>query len=113
MLSFCLDIANGMDFLTRECGIIHRDLKSLNVLMFSTPSFPRCKICDFGLSREGSTTMQVTFAGSVCWTPPEFLKAHTVSHKTDVYSFGIVAWEIITRCMPYNGMMHICVRHIM
>lgn len=103
VLSFSRDIAAGMEYLI-SLDIIHRDLKSLNILLFSVlNSLPRAKICDFGLSRQGSQTMMVTFAGSLCWTAPEFLKDHLVNKKTDVYSFGIVVWEIITRCMPYHG----------
>eukprot|EP00042_Codosiga_hollandica_P057572 m.855090 g.855090 ORF g.855090 m.855090 type:complete len:348 (-) comp59623_c0_seq37:1775-2818(-) len=103
ILSFATDIAAGMSFLVKS-GYIHRDLKSPNVLLFSTADLPRCKICDFGLVKFTDHTLRVTFAGTITWLAPEILTTNQVNQKTDVYSYGVLLWELVTRCVPYSGL---------
>lgn len=104
MLSFSKDIAAGMEYLI-SLDIVHRDLKSPNILIFSSHStLPRAKICNFRLSRDVYQTIVVsTMQGSSCWMATENIEHQKVNKKTDVYSFGIVLWEMITRCTPYRG----------
>jgi len=61
------------------------------------------KICDFGLSRilDKSKTM-TTNIGTVAWIAPEIFQKKHYSEKADVYSFGIILWELLTREMPYG-----------
>ena len=102
-LQMCHDVAVGMDFL-HQTDIIHRDLKSANVLV--SDGF-RLKICDFGISRQvgmDAPTAMTGHIGTVPWTAPEVLSGEdSYDSKVDVFSYGILLWEIVTRRMPYAG----------
>lgn len=99
-----IDAAKGMAYLHyRIPSIIHRDLKSHNLLV---DDVWKVKVCDFGLSRiitEGQQN-QMTACGTPCWTAPEVLNNLGYTTKADVYSFGIVLWEMATRAEPFAGM---------
>jgi serine/threonine protein kinase len=97
--------AKGMHFL-HSSGVVHRDLKSLNLLLDNKWNV---KVSDFGLTKfkdsmkKKDSTAQV---GSVHWMAPEVLAEQSnVDWMTaDVYSYGIIIWEVITRCQPYHGL---------
>jgi serine/threonine protein kinase len=99
--------SKGMHFL-HSSGIVHRDLKSLNLLLDSKWNV---KVSDFGLTafkedmKKGGAK---EIAGSVHWTAPEILnEAPDVDFiLADVYSFGVILWELLTREQPYFGMRH-------
>jgi serine/threonine protein kinase len=63
------------------------------------------QVSDFGLSRmiEDQLSATMTVCGTPCWTAPEVLRNQKYSVKADVYSFGIVMWEVSTRMDPYQG----------
>lgn len=96
------DIARGMQFL-HSCRIVHRDLKSLNVLLDENG---RAHICDFGFSRladEGDVMTQNI--GTPHWMAPELLTGDSAyTSKVDVYAYGVVLWEIACGQLPYHGM---------
>lgn len=97
-----IGIANGMMSL-HNVGIIHRDLKSLNVLLDEN-LLP--KICDFGLSRftqDEHNAMSIEI-GTPCWMAPEIFESRNYTNKVDVYSFGIVMWEMLTESVPFKGL---------
>lgn len=101
-----LDIARGMNYL--HCSdpiIIHRDLKSHNLLV---DEHFKVKVCDFGLStmvkRHLDKFTAMTPVGTPCWTAPEVLRNEPYTERADVYSFGVVMWELVTREDPYHGM---------
>ena len=102
-LTMALDVAKGMTFLHNayEAPILHRDLKSLNLLLAQPikgeSDFVSVKITDFGLSRENtkSNEMMTANTGTYHWMAPEVLNAEPYTHKADVYSYGIVLYEII------------------
>lgn len=100
--NMCADVARGMMYLhTRTPPIIHRDVKSLNILVSRDW---RCTITDFGLTRIKDKAMLSTRCGSPAWSAPEVLRGEQYDEKADVYSFAIVMWEIIAQQPPYKGL---------
>eukprot|EP01089_Gocevia_fonbrunei_P023390 TRINITY_DN984_c0_g1_i2.p1 TRINITY_DN984_c0_g1~~TRINITY_DN984_c0_g1_i2.p1 ORF type:complete len:518 (-),score=41.67 TRINITY_DN984_c0_g1_i2:49-1602(-) len=96
--------SRGMAYLHNSNPVIvHRDLKSHNLLLDESW---KCKIGDFGLAKMlGQVTMAtMTACGTPCWTAPEVLRNEHYTEKADVYSFGIVLWECITRMDPHSDM---------
>ncbi|XP_011306859.1 insulin-like growth factor 1 receptor [Fopius arisanus] len=100
--SFALDIARGMEHLEKN-AIVHRDLAARNILLTSSKSL---KIADFGLSREGVYVIQEKGLKGrrlpARWMAPETLSSRSFSNKSDVWSYGVVLWEISTLgAFPY------------
>ncbi|KAM4698216.1 mitogen-activated protein kinase kinase kinase 13 [Rhinophrynus dorsalis] len=92
-------IAGGMNYLHLH-KIIHRDLKSPNVLVTHTDTV---KISDFGTSKELSDkSTKMSFAGTVAWMAPEVIRNEPVSEKVDIWSFGVLLWELLTGEIPYK-----------
>ncbi|XP_044472044.1 serine/threonine-protein kinase STY13-like [Mangifera indica] len=96
-----LDVARGMAYV-HELGLIHRDLKSDNLLIFSDKSI---KIADFGVARiEVQTEGMTPETGTYRWMAPEMIQHRPYTQKVDVYSFGIVLWELVTGLLPFQNM---------
>ncbi|CAO0794151.1 unnamed protein product [Mucor circinelloides] len=102
------DIALGVSYLhTRRPSIIHRDLKSMNILISKDD---RAKINDFGLARirPKANTLMHTQCGTPNWQAPEFWSSKpSYSEKVDVYACGLIFWEILTWGMygyPYQNL---------
>ncbi|AQK75582.1 Protein kinase superfamily protein with octicosapeptide/Phox/Bem1p domain [Zea mays] len=102
-----MDAAFGMEYLHGK-NIVHFDLKCENLLVnMRDPQRPICKIGDLGLSKvKQHTLVSGGVRGTLPWMAPELLsgKSNMVSDKIDVYSFGIVMWELLTGEEPYSGM---------
>jgi serine/threonine protein kinase len=82
--------------------VLHRDLKSANLLLDESYT---TKVCDFGLSRLKAQARSMTGnCGTVQWMAPEVLANRDYDEKADVYSFGIIVWELLSRECPYEGM---------
>jgi serine/threonine protein kinase len=105
-----LDVARGLEFLhTRSPCLVHCDVKSLNVLV----SYRwRAKLQDFGMVcvSSGKAQAQIpeiqghTYAGSYAWMSPEcFAHPHQPIPGWDIWGFGVIAWELATRCRPWDG----------
>lgn len=100
MINFCRDIADGMEYLSGN-NLIHRDLAARNCLLDDKL---RVKVADFGLSRSHSTGGHFSKRNSILrnlpipvkWMSPESLKFHFYDERSDVWSFGIVIWEIFS-----------------
>lgn len=83
-------------------GILHRDLKSENILLGEDMSI---KVADFGIScLESQCGSGKGFTGTYRWMAPEMIKEKHHTRKVDVYSFGIVMWEILTALVPFSDM---------
>ncbi|KAI3703156.1 hypothetical protein L6452_28912 [Arctium lappa] len=106
-LIIAMDAAFGMEYLHSK-NIVHFDLKCDNLLVnMKDPSRPICKVGDFGLSKiKRNTLVSGGVRGTLPWMAPELLNgsSNKVSEKVDVFSFGIVLWEILTGEEPYANM---------
>lgn len=65
--------------------------------------FKTLKITDFGLAREVYKTTRMSQAGTYAWMAPEVIKNSTFSKASDVWSYGVVLWELLTGETPYKG----------
>lgn len=111
LVDWAIQVAKGMAYLHvgAPLSLIHRDLKSSNVLL-SEAILPddaledkTLKITDFGLAREVYKTTRMSAAGTYAWMPPEVIKNSTFSHASDVWSYGVLLWELLTGETPYKG----------
>jgi len=101
-ISLATDVAKGVLAL-HENRIVHRDLKSLNVLLDENT---KAKLTDFGLSKIKTQTASTTkneSAGTLAWMAPELLQRKaTHTQKSDMYSYGMVVWEISSCDTPFK-----------
>nr|XP_043612221.1 uncharacterized protein LOC122583915 [Erigeron canadensis] len=105
-LQMCLDIAQGLNYLhTKDVQrIIHRDIKSDNILLDHNWV---AKIADFGLSKFGPGSQQVSYletnvAGTNVYIDPEYMVTRKLKIATDIYSFGVVLFEILSGKLAYD-----------
>jgi tRNA A-37 threonylcarbamoyl transferase component Bud32 len=83
-------------------GVTHRDIKPGNILYAAEPTDVR--IGDFGLAINlGSQTTQVTGVGSPAYMSPEQIRDEVVDHRTDLYSLGVVMYQMLSGHLPYRG----------
>ena len=87
--------------------MIHRDLKSPNLLINARTG--AVKVCDFGLSRCKQATATMTAIGTCQWTAPEVLRRDAYSEKADVWSFGVIVWELCALALPFGDMSAVSV----
>ncbi|XP_074645915.1 mitogen-activated protein kinase kinase kinase 10-like [Tubulanus polymorphus] len=110
LVGWAIQIARGMYYLHEEAPmpLIHRDLKSSNILIQQIIENEDLQnktllITDFGLAREVYKTTHMSAAGTYAWMAPEVIKSSTFSKSSDVWSYGVVLWELLTGETPYKG----------
>jgi len=103
LLSTLIDLASGLAA-AHEAGIVHRDFKPDNIVRCTDG---RVKILDFGLARAPAAEPRLTQTGLALGTPgympPEQLTGQDVDARTDVFAFGVVAWELATGMHPFGA----------
>lgn len=95
---FAIDTASGLAVLHKtEQGILHRDMKTLNLLVDENYN---CKLCDFGLSRFNTGSNVATLSkcrGTYAYIAPEVYNCEKFTTKSDIYSVAIILWEMVHR----------------
>ncbi|GLT49888.1 hypothetical protein SLA2020_234120 [Shorea laevis] len=101
LIAIALDIAHGMEYIHSK-GVIHRDLKPENILI--DENF-HLKVADFGIAcEEAYCDLLADDPGTYRWMAPEMIKKKSYGQKVDVYSFGLILWEMVAGTIPYDDM---------
>lgn len=102
IINYAVQIAEGLEAAHKK-GIVHRDIKSQNIMI--NPE-GKVKIMDFGLAKvKGGrqlTKVGTTF-GTIAYMSPEQARGEEVDHRTDIWSFGVVFYEMLAGVMPFKG----------
>ena len=101
-IDFAMQIADGLEAAHKK-GIIHRDIKSQNIMITDEG---KVKIMDFGLAKvKGRTKLTKigTLVGTVAYMSPEQTKGENVDHRTDIWSYGVLMYELIEGELPFRG----------
>lgn len=100
-MKIALDVARGLEYLHERCNppVIHRDLKSSNILLDSTYN---AKLSDFGLAISGGNPNKnnIKLSGTLGYVAPEYLLDGKLTEKSDVYAFGVVLLELLIGRRP-------------
>jgi serine/threonine protein kinase len=94
-------IAEGLDY-AHSRGVVHRDIKPANILIAQDG---KVKITDFGIARldTSNLTMEGQLLGTPNYMAPEQIQGKEVDHRADIFSLGVVFYEMLTRRKPFQG----------
>ncbi|KAJ3692837.1 hypothetical protein LUZ60_011932 [Juncus effusus] len=99
LIRVAIDVSKGMNYLHQN-NIIHRDLKTANLLMDENEVV---KVADFGVARvKAQSGVMTAETGTYRWMAPEVIEHKPYDHKADVFSFGVMLWELLTGKIPYE-----------
>src|SRR5271165_2434363 len=100
-ISIIVEVCQGLGY-AHQHGIIHRDIKPANIMVLNDGGV---KIVDFGIARLGDNTMTRTgqIVGSLYYMPPEQLRDKPVDSRADIYSTGVVLYQLLTYSLPFEG----------
>ena len=100
-LNIIVEVCQGLAY-AHQRGIIHRDIKPGNIMVLSDGSV---KIVDFGIARLGDNTLTRTgqIVGSLYYMPSEQLRDKPVDTRADIYSTGVVLYQLLTDALPFEG----------
>lgn len=104
-LQIASDVSHGIEYLHEGAipPVIHRDLKSANILLDKSM---RAKVADFGLSKEETFDDRKSgLKGTYGYMDPDYMSTSKFTKKSDIYSFGIILFELITAINPQQGLM--------
>ena len=100
------ELLSALDF-AHEAGVIHRDIKPANVMLDAEG---RAKLADFGVARiedargpEAERTATGTMVGTPSYMSPEQVQGQKIDHRTDVFSAGVVLYQLLTNARPFTG----------
>ncbi|GAB4832461.1 Calcium/calmodulin-regulated receptor-like kinase 2 [Ancistrocladus abbreviatus] len=104
-LQIALDISHGIEYLHEGAvpPVVHRDLKSANILLDGSL---RAKVADLGLSKEDVFDGRASsLKGTYCYMDPAYISTSKSSVKSDIYSFGVIIFELLTAIHPQQNLM--------
>jgi serine/threonine protein kinase len=99
-VEFIFKCARALDYAARQ-GVVHRDIKPANILVTGDSDI---KISDFGAALTSAIeTTLVTGIGSPAYMSPEQVKEQSLTHQTDIFSLGVVMYQLLTGRLPFQG----------
>jgi hypothetical protein len=100
-LGFIIQCCTGLNY-AHQRGIVHRDIKPANLMVLKNGD---CKIVDFGIARVGDNSLTRTgqVVGTITYMSPEQINAQVVDGRTDIFSAGVMLYELLTGVLPFDG----------
>src|SRR4051794_32967565 len=100
-LGFIIQCCTGLNY-AHQRGIVHRDIKPANLMVLKSGD---CKIVDFGIARVGDNSLTRTgqVVGTITYMSPEQINAQVVDGRTDIFSAGVMLYELLTGVLPFDG----------